>query len=72
MKRYYLMSNVGKAKYVVNYHNGESTHRDGSPFYDIALFSNKKKANAFIKGLINDDYKYRPFVSDVPLQPRFF
>lgn len=42
--------NVGRAKYVVIYYNGKK-HKDGSDFYDIAIFSNKKKKNAFIKEL---------------------
>lgn len=44
------MSNVGTAKYVVNYYTGKK-HKDGSDFYDMRLFNNKKKKNAFIKSL---------------------
>lgn len=44
------MQNVGRAKYVVNYFTGK-THSDGSKFYDIAIFKNKAKKNAFIKAL---------------------
>ena len=58
-KVYYEQTNVGKTKYVVNYHDGEKTHGDGSPFYDIATFSNKKALAAFLKGLNRDGYKYR-------------
>lgn len=49
--KYNIMFNVGKAKYVVNHHDGHSTHRDGSEFYDIALFRNKRKFEAFVRGL---------------------
>ncbi len=42
---YYTMDNVGKAKYTVSMHDGFSTHKDGSKFYGIALFSNKIKYN---------------------------
>ena len=42
MKTFNLMYNVGKAKYVVNYHNGIKKHKDDSPFYDIGIFKNKK------------------------------
>lgn len=43
--------NVGKAKYVVSYHDGIKHHNDGSPFYDVAIFKNKKKKDNFIKQL---------------------
>jgi hypothetical protein len=50
-KRYNIMYNVGKAKYLVNYHNGISKHNDGSDFFDIATFTNKEKFNIFITSL---------------------
>lgn len=56
-KRFNIMHNVGKAKYVINYHDGEKTHKDGSPFYDIATFKNIKDFLAFKKKLIADGYK---------------
>ena len=43
MKKYTVQFNIGHAKYVVNYHGGEKFHKDGSPFYDIAIFNSKKK-----------------------------
>lgn len=58
MKRYNIMHNVGMAKYVVNFHDGVKTHRDGSEFFDIAIFSNKKKMNDFIKDLQANGYIY--------------
>ena len=51
MKRYYTQSNVGKCKYIVNYHNGISKHKDNSDFYDIKIFSNKQKLHDFINNL---------------------
>lgn len=51
------MSNVGRAKYVVNFHNGEKKHQDGSDFFDIAIFSNKKKMERFCKELQKQGYK---------------
>ena len=53
IKNYNTMTNVGRAKYVVNFHDGIKTHKDGSAFYDIAIFSNKKKEKAFIQNLNN-------------------
>lgn len=56
-KRYNTMYGVGKAKYVVNFHDGVKTHGDGSPFYDIATFSNKKVFNNFVRSLKKEGYK---------------
>ena len=56
MKRFYIMFNVGKVKYLVNYHNGHSKHNDGSDFFDIATFKNKLKMNKFVNGLIQNGY----------------
>jgi len=57
MKTFNLMYNVGKAKYVVNYHNGIKKHKDNSSFYDIGIFKNKKYFNSFIKKLLLEGYK---------------
>ena len=59
MKLYYRQDNIGTAKYTVSYHDGESKHKDGSNFYGIACFKNKKKLATFIKGLLNDGYTER-------------
>jgi hypothetical protein len=58
-KLYYTMNNVGKAKYVVNYHDGSKTHKDGSPFYDIDIFSNRKDFDKAVNKLESEGYKYR-------------
>lgn len=58
MKKYNIMHNVGRAKYVVNFHDGVKTHSDGSEFFDIAIFGNKKKMKDFIKSLKVDGYIY--------------
>jgi hypothetical protein len=55
-KNYYQQYGVGKSKYVVNYHDGKKTHRDGSEFYDIAIFKNKVDLNNFISKLRNEGY----------------
>lgn len=55
-KKYNIMFGVGQAKYVVNFHDGVKTHKDGSPFYDIALFSNKTVFNRFVKELEKQGY----------------
>ena len=55
-KRFNVMYGVGMAKYLVNYHDGIKKHNDGSDFFDIEIFKNKKKLNAFIVGLVNNGY----------------
>lgn len=51
-----IQYNIGKAKYVVNHHDGHSTHNDGSKFFGIAIFSNKRKFEKFVKELRNQGY----------------
>jgi hypothetical protein len=57
MKRFNIMYGIGKAKYVVNFHNGTSKHNDGSDFYNIKIFNNKKKLGEFVRSLIDSGYK---------------
>lgn len=57
-KAFVVQYNIGRAKYAVSYHNGEKTHPDGSPFYDIALFRNMKKLNEFTRQLTEQGYVY--------------
>lgn len=56
MKNFYTQSNIGKAKYLVNHHDGSSTHRDGSPFYDVTIFKNKQKRDKHIASLREAGY----------------
>jgi len=51
------MYGIGSSKYVINYHNGIKTHLDGSPFFDIALYTNKKGFQLRIKELESNGYK---------------
>ena len=56
-KKFNTKYNVGKAKYVINYHDGKKTHKDGSPFYDLATFKNMKDFMAYKKKLKYEGYK---------------
>ena len=56
MKTFYTLGNVGRSRYVVNYHNGYKSHDDGSPFFDIAIFKSKKAMSEFINGLLYCGY----------------
>jgi hypothetical protein len=51
------MMGVGKAKYVVNFHDGEKKHKDGSEFYDIRIFKNIKDLKEFTNDLGIQGYK---------------
>lgn len=53
---FYQQDNIGRAKYTISYHDGIQTHNDGSPFYSIRLFSNKKELAKFRSQLINQGY----------------
>lgn len=59
MKTFYTQYNIGKAKYTVSFHDGISTHEDGSDFFDIVTFSNKKEFKAFINKLKKKNYVER-------------
>lgn len=56
MKRYNIQHNVGKCKYLVNYHNGITKHKDGSDFFDIATFTSKEKFKVFETSLLTKGY----------------
>ena len=63
-KRYYIQDNIGKAKYTVNFHNGTSTHDDGSDFFDIRILHNKRERDAFVKQLNASGYHERGVMED--------
>lgn len=56
MKSFNIMYRVGSAKYLINYHNGEKKHKDGSSFYDVEIFKNKIALNKFVNELLKDNY----------------
>ena len=49
--KYYIQHDVGKARYVVNYCDGRKRHKDGSDFYDIKIFGNKRALSIFVASL---------------------
>jgi hypothetical protein len=59
MKKFYVQYGIGMAKYVVNHHDGIKKHDDGSSFYDIELFKNKKKLKEFVDNLKKEGYTER-------------
>ncbi len=56
-KKYYIGIGMSSgSKYAVCYHDGIKQHRDGSAFWDIALFKSKVKTNVFVKKLQDQGY----------------
>ena len=58
-KVYNEMYGVGSSKYLVNFHDGEKTHKDGSPFFDIRIFKNKVEKDKFVKELKSKGFIYK-------------
>ena len=54
--KFCIWYNVGRAKYLLSFHSGVKTHKDGSPFYDCEIFHNKKKLAERIKQLKSEGY----------------
>jgi hypothetical protein len=59
VKTYNIQHNIGRAKYVVNHHDGNKTHRDGSPFFNLAIFRNKVQLSRFVADLRQAGYVER-------------
>lgn len=63
-KTYYEQTNVGHAKYVVNFTYGDTAHADGSPFYDVRIFRSRQARDAFIRGLIRQGFTHHTVIDD--------
>ena len=64
MKSFNIMYNIGRAKYCINTNDGIKKHSDGSDFYGIYLFSNKRKFERKLRELtqsawINERQAYK-------------
>lgn len=57
MKIFRIQYNIGKVKYAVSYHDGVKKHGDGSEFWDLKTFRNKKKLASFVKELEAQGYR---------------
>ena len=57
-KRYYQKDGIGKSKYTISYHDGKKKHKDGSDFFDIQTFKNKKDLAKFVNTLHKGGYVY--------------
>ena len=58
MRTYNIKFNVGKSKYVINFHDGIKKHKDGSKFFDIAIFKNRTAFDNFQRELISKGFRY--------------
>lgn len=56
-KRFKRQDGIGKAKYTISYHDGKKKHKDGSDFFDIKIFKNKKDLSDFVGTLAKKGYK---------------
>ena len=56
-KRFKRQDGIGKAKYTISYHDGKKKHKDGSDFFDIKIFKNKKDLSDFVGTLVKQGYK---------------
>lgn len=55
-KTYHTQYGIGRVKYVVSFHDGVKTHKDGSPFSDVRLFKNKRKMESFVTSLKSNNF----------------
>jgi hypothetical protein len=56
MKIYQDNYQIGETRHSVSFHDGVKTHKDGSPFFDLQIFSKKKDKESFIHNLENIGY----------------
>lgn len=58
-KAFKVNPQIGKSKYSISYHDGNSKHKDGSDFWGIKIFKNKDELS---KGV--SDFKSKGFVQE--------
>jgi len=56
VKKFNIKKQIGKARYIVSYHDGIKKHPDGSELYDIAIFKSKMKMTPFVLSLLDSGY----------------
>lgn len=61
---------AGPRQYLISFHDGESTHRDGSPFFDIRIRSSKVKRDKVIRELKKSGYVEDQYHHIVPLDKK--
>ena len=53
MSTYTINPTIGTVKHSISWNDGIKKHKDGSDFYDINIFKNKKELKLFEKTLIS-------------------
>jgi hypothetical protein len=48
-KQFRIDPQIGRVRYPVSTYDGESHHGDGSPFWGISCFNNKRKMERYIR-----------------------
>lgn len=56
MKTYRINPQIGHARNSVSFHDGASTHKDGSPFWDIAIFNRRRDRDRYVRELKKEGY----------------
>lgn len=56
MKTFKVNPQIGKVRHSVSFHDGEKTHNDGSPFFDLSIFKRKGDKEKFVKELRGKGY----------------
>jgi len=42
---------IGRVRHSVSFHDGEKTHKDGSPFFDLQTFARLTDKKKFVRSL---------------------
>ena len=64
-KRFNVKYNVGKAKYLLSYHDGKQKHKDGSDFFDVMIYQNKKEFEKAQQELLRKGYIAEATTGDI-------
>ena len=60
MKTYRYTHATGKARHCISYHDGVSTHKDGSPFFGLEICGNLRALKRFLRKLQGEGYAETP------------
>jgi hypothetical protein len=56
MKTFKILHNIGRCRLLVSFHDGETFHRDGSPFFDVRIVRGQRALNKFLRLLQSQGY----------------
>ena len=60
MKTYRDNPQIGNVRHSVSFHDGTKTHPDGSPFFDLRIFTRQRDKEAFVRQLTRAGYAPTP------------